>query len=125
VPPARREVGIDRVAAEVGVDRQGIRDRLSALAPRLQVGVGVGPRGGADVAALAVHDHEQAGRARVFADLFEGCDAIEAERLEEGQLRLDRDGVRGDRIDDPGAEAGNVAAHLDGEQVRARVEADD
>ena len=47
-------------------------------------------RGRADVAALAVGDHEQAGRARVGADVLERAHAVGAERLEERELRLDR-----------------------------------
>ena len=39
----------------------------------LEVGGGVGARGGADVAALGVGEHEQAGRARVGADVLEGA----------------------------------------------------
>ena len=54
-----------------------------------------------------------------------------AQRLEEGELRLDRDRVRRDGVDDPAAEAGDsasaggIAAELDGQQVEPRVEPDD
>ena len=55
---------------------------------------------------------------------------VGAERLEERELRLDRDDVRRDRVDDPAAEArrrlaGRLAAQLDGKQVRPRIEPDD
>ena len=92
-------------------------------------------RGRADVTALAVRDHEQAGGARVPADALEGRDPVAAERLEERELRLDRDDVGRDRVDDPAAEARGVrglcaaehrlAAELDGQQVEARIDADD
>ena len=47
-----------------------------------------------------------------------------AERLEERELRLDGDRVRRDRVDDPAAEARDVAAQLDRHQVRVRIEPD-
>ena len=50
---------------------------------------------------------------------------VGAERLEERELRLDRDGVRRDRVDDPAAEARDVAAQLDRQQVGPRIEPDD
>ena len=137
-PPARRQAarnGLERVAAEVRVHGQRVGDRRPAVT-RLEVGGGVGARGRADVAALAVRDHEQAGRARVGADLLERAHPVGAERLEERELRLDRDDVRRDGVDDPAAEARGrlggrgppdvgVAAQLDRQQVEPRVEADD
>ena len=101
---------------------------VSASATRLvalEVRGGVRPRGRADVAALAVGDHEQPGAARVGADLVERGHPLGAERLEERELRLDRDRVRRDRVDDPAAEARDVAAQLDRQQVGQRVEPDD
>ena len=72
------EVGLDRLAPEPGVDGERVGERLVAL----EVGGGVGARGRADVAALAVGDHEQPGAARVGADLGEGerCPAARAPR---------------------------------------------
>ncbi len=133
--PAGGDEGLERVAAEVGVDGERVGERLPALA-RLEVGVGVGAGGRADVAALAVDDHEQAGVARVGDDALEGGEPVAAEHLEEGELRLDRDDVRSDRVDDAAAEARGclgrrrpadvgVAAQLQREQVEPRVEADD
>ncbi len=61
------EVGLDRVAPEPRVDGERVGERLVAL----EVGGGVGARGRADVAALAVGDHEQPGAAGVGADLGE------------------------------------------------------
>ena len=101
---------------------------VSASATRrvaLEVGRRVGARGRADVAALAVGDHEQPGAARVGADLVEGGHPVGAERLEERELRLDGDRVRRDRVDDPAAEARDVAAQLDRHQVGLRIEPDD
>ena len=66
--PARREERLERVAAEVrvGGDRVGER-RLTVT--RLDEGGRVGARGRADVPALGVGDHEQAGGAGVVAHL--------------------------------------------------------
>ena len=115
-----REVGVDRLAPEVRVDRERVRERDVALEVRL----GVRARGGADVAALAVGDHEQAGAARVVAHLVERGDPRGAQRLEERELRLHGDGMRRHGVDDAAAEAGDVAAELDRQQVDARVEPD-
>src|SRR6476659_2414083 len=93
-------------------------------------------RGRPDVAALRVGDHLQPRRARVGANVLESAHAVGAERLEEGDLRLDRDHVRRHRIDEPTAEtrAGvrslsaaemGIALELDGEEIRPRVEPDD
>ena len=62
---------------------------------------------------------------RVAADLVERGHPGRPERLEERELRLDRDRVRRDGVDDPAAEARDVAAQLDRQQVGARVEPDD
>ena len=118
---SRSEVGLDRFASEPRVDRERVGTRRAAF----EVRIGVRTRGRADVAALAVCDHEQPGTPRVAADLLERCHPRGSQRLEEGELRLDRDGVRRDRVDDPAAEARNVAAQLDRHQVGMRVEPDD
>ena len=47
------------------------------------------------------------------------------ERLEERELRLDGDRVRRDRVDDPAAEARDVAVQLDRHQLGLRIEPDD
>ena len=112
---------LDRLAAEIRVDRQRVGARLVPF----EVRVGVGAGGGADVAALSVGDHEQPGAARVDAHLVECREPGGAERLEERELRLHRDGVRRDGVDEPAAEARDVAAKLDGQQVETRIEADD
>src|SRR6266536_2887501 len=132
VPPAGAEERLQRVAAEVWVDGHGVRHGCLALEVRSRVGAG----GRADIAALAVRDHEQAGRARVLAGLLEGAHAVGTERLEERELRLDRDRVRRNRVDDPAAEARNgvgcctagdvgITAELDRQEVEPRIEADD
>ena len=90
----------------------------------------------ADVAALRVGDHEQAGGARVLARLLECPQPVGAERLEERELRLHGHGIRSNRVDDPTAEtrdrvgggsAGDVSvsAELDRQQIKTRVEPDD
>ena len=118
-----------------GVDGQRVGERRLVVA-RLEISGGVGAGRRADVAALAVGDHEQPGRARVAADALERGDPVGAERLEERHLRLDRDDVGADGVDDPAAEAGNgvrglaaaehrLAAQLDRQQVEPRIEADD
>ena len=121
VATRRGEVGLDRFPAEPGVDGERVGERLVTF----EVGGGVGACGRADIAALAVGDDEQAGATRVGADLAERLPAVRAERLEEGELRLDGDGVRGDGVDDAAAEARDIAAHLNGKQVGDRVEPDD
>ena len=134
VQSARLQEGLDGVAAEIGVDGERVGERRLVVA-RLEIGGGVGARRRADVAALAVGDHEQPRRARVAADPLERADPVGAERLEERHLRLDRDDVRADRVDDPAAEAGDrvrrlaaaehrLAAQLDGQQVEPRIEPD-
>src|SRR5205823_4322586 len=119
--PDGAQKGLDGVAAEPGVDGERVRARRIAL----EVGLRVGSRSRADVPALAVGDHEQAGALRVLADLLEGGDAGRAEHFEEGELRLDGDRVRRDGVDDPAAEARDVPAQLDRQQVWLRIEPDD
>ena len=93
-------------------------------------------RGRADVAALRVGDDEQPGGPRVLAHLLERAEAVAAERLEERRLRLHRDGVGRDRVDDAAAEAGarggrvlaaehRLAAELHRELVGDGIETDD
>ena len=134
-PAAGGDERLERVAAEIRVDGERVGEPVTPLA-RLEIGVGVRARGGADVAALAVDDHEQPGRAGVADDALEGGEAVGAEHLEERELRLDGDCVRRDRVDDPAAEARGrlgrgrpahvrVAAQLEREQVEARIEPDD
>src|SRR6266545_4079226 len=129
VPAARPEVRIQRIAAEVGVDRESIRKRHSVgsrwgnlpvppdplhwsaiadrrLRRRLQKRRRVCPGRRADVAALRISDHLQPGGTRVGADLLERTDAVRAQRLEERRLGLDRDHVRSDCVDEPTTEAG-------------------
>src|SRR5581483_6099503 len=91
----------------------------------LEVGGRVRARRRADVAALAVGDHEQPRAARVPAHLGERAHPRGSERLEEGELRLHRDRVRRDGVDDPAAEALDVAAELDRQELWPGVEADD
>src|SRR5207244_9839632 len=81
VAPARGEEGLDRVAAEIGIDRQRVgkwrvcalsrgnlpvppnplhlsADADGGLRPRLEERGGIGAGGGTDIAPLAVGDHE-------------------------------------------------------------------
>src|SRR5829696_8114235 len=127
--PAGGQERLQRVTAEVRVDGERVRESAHA-GSWLQIGRDVGARGRADVAALAVGNHEQARGACVGADLLERPHAVRPERLEERELRLDRDRVRRDGVHDPAAEAADrggrrVAAELDRKQVEARVEPDD
>ena len=122
VAPAGAEERLERVAAEVRVDRHRVGKRR-ALAARLEIGGRVGARGRADVAALRVREHEQAGRARVGADVLEGAQAVRAERLEERELRLHADDVRRDRVHDPAAEAAAGVGRRVGREVRVAARA--
>ena len=121
VSPRRGEVRLDRLAPEPRVDGERVRTRRTAL----EVRIGVRTRGRPDVATLAVRDHQQAGASGVRAHLFERRHPGGALRLEEGELRLHRDGVRRDGIDDRAAEPRHVASQLDRHQIGDRVEADD
>ncbi len=122
---ARLQERLDGVGAEVRVHRERVGR------PGLEVGGRVRARGRADVPALAVGDHEQAGPPRVPADVLERAHALGAVRLEERELRLHGDDVRRDRVDEPAAEARDraggvgVAPQLDREQLDPRVEPDD
>jgi hypothetical protein len=129
--PAGPEERLERVAAEVGADGHRVRERRFAL----QIRGRVRARGGTDVAPLRVGDHQQPGRAGIGADLLERAHAVRAERLEERELRLDRDCVGRDGVDDAAAEARTrrggavtplvgVAGELDRKQLGQRVEAD-
>src|SRR5438067_2127047 len=83
------------------------RATSAGVAPgaRLQVRSGVGTSRRGDVGPLSVGDYEQTREARVLADLLERTHPVGPERLEEGDLRLHGDDVRGDRVDDSSAEA--------------------
>src|SRR5919108_71213 len=85
--PAGGDERLDRIAAEVRVDRERIDRGRGVLAP-LDVGVGVRARRRADVAPLAVCDDEQPGGASVSADVLEGAQAVGTECLEERELQL-------------------------------------
>ena len=115
--PARLEKRLHGIAAEIRVDRDGVGERDERLRIRA--------RGRADVAALRIGDDEQAGGARVLADLRERAHAVGAVRLEERRLRLHRDRVRRDRVDDAGAEREEIAVHLGRQLLDDRVEPDD
>jgi len=125
VAAAGGEERLDRVAPEVGADRDRVRPA------RLEVRGRVGPRRRGHVTALDVGDHEEADLFRVGAHLLERAHAVGSERLEERALRLHRDGVGRGRVDDPSAEAHErvggalLAAQLDGQQLELRVEPDD
>ena len=95
---------LQRVRSQVRVDGQRIGQRRRR-APRREIrrGVGLGRR--ADVAALAVGDHQEPALARVLGHALGGRQAVMAGLLEERELRLDGDGVLGDRVDDARAEA--------------------
>jgi hypothetical protein len=60
---------------------------------------GVGGGADADIAALAVGDDEQARGPCPLADALERCPARRAERLEAGELGLDRDAGRARALD--------------------------
>ena len=133
--PAGGDERLERVEAEIRVDGHRVGDRRPALAG-FQVGGGIGPRRRADVSALRVGDDDQAGRARVRANVLERLHPGRAERLEEGELRLHADRVRGDRVDHAAAEAGagvgclaaaepGLARELERQQLRHRVEPDE
>src|SRR5204863_348408 len=64
----------------------------------LEVRVGVGPRGRADIAALAVCDNHEPGRAGVLAHRLERPDSVRSERLEEGELQLRTHDIRRNRV---------------------------
>ena len=131
---AERKGSIESVA-EVGVDGERVGERRLGAA-RLEERGRVGAGGRADVAALRVRDHEQPDLGRVARDRLEREPAVAAERLEEGDLRLHRDDVRGNGVDDALAEPldrrgrrrpaeHRLAAQLDGQEVDPRVEPDD
>ena len=72
------------------------------------------------VAALAVGEHEQAGRARVRAGRLEREPAGGAEALEAGELRLDRDAGRAGGVDQRAAVDEHGGGGLRGGGRRAR-----
>jgi hypothetical protein len=71
----------------------------------LDVGVGIGAGGGADVAALPVGDHQEARGPGIRACFFERAHPVGAEGFEEGELQLHTDDVRRDRVHESAAEA--------------------
>ena len=90
----------------------------------------------ADVPALGVRNDDEARRPRVGAHLLERRHPGSTERLEERELRLHADGVRGDRVDHPAAEARagvrglraaetRLARELDRQELGHRVEPDE
>ena len=126
VAAAGGEERLDRVATEIRVDGERVGERR-LVSRGLEERGGVRARGRADVAALRVGDHEQPGRPCIGAHLLEGAGPVRPERLEERGLRLHRDGVRRDRVDDPAAEArargGGVADGRARPRRAARAEA--
>ena len=95
--------GLHRVAAHVGIDGEGVGNGASAVARRQpRLGVCLGRR--SDVAALGVGDHEQAALGGDVTDTLERRQPVPTQRLEESHLRLDRDGLVGDRVDQALAE---------------------
>ena len=123
---------LERVATEVRVHGQRVGERRTCAAG-LEVGARVGPRRSADIAALGVRQHEQTGFTRVIADLLQRAQPGRAVELEEGELRLDANGVGSDCVDDPTAEAregvgrtfGTVlsfTAQLQRQQIEPRIE---
>ena len=96
--PWRRRASTHRVErAEAEVRAGG--DRVDGRAASgVEVGVGVGLAGRADVAALDVEQHQRAGRAGLGDDPLEDGDPPAAEALEERRLRLDHRHDRRDRL---------------------------
>ena len=89
-------IGVERAEAEerAGGDRVGGQRR-----GRVEVGVGVGLRGGADVAALHVEQHQRAGRPGLGDHPLQDRDPAAAEPLVERRLRLDDRDERRHRLD--------------------------
>jgi hypothetical protein len=134
LPPTGGDERLARVVTEVRARGDRVRQGLGGVA-RLEKRCGVRAGRGGDVATLRVHEHEDADGARVLADLLERANAVRAELLEERALRLDRDDVGADGVDDPLAEPrdgrrggcaaeNGLPAKLDGQQVETRVEPD-
>ena len=87
---------VERAEAEVGADRDRVGGQRRG---RVEVGVGVGLAGRADVAALDVQEHQGAGRPGLGDHPLQHRDAAAAEPLEERRLRLDHRDVRRQRLD--------------------------
>ncbi len=85
--------GFDGVAAEVGVDGQGVGvpdgQRRAAVADAGEGGVGVGDGGVGDVVALAVEDGEHTAFTSAAQDALQRGQSGWTTRLEEGELQLD------------------------------------
>jgi hypothetical protein len=127
--------GLDRVAAEVRVDRERVDEGLGAVG-LLDICVRIGAGGRPDVAPLPVGHDEEAGGARVGARLLEGAKAVRPEGFKESELELHAYDVRSDGVDESAAEAGagvrsgraarvSFAAKLDREEVGAGIEPDE
>ena len=113
----------------------GVGERADAV-PRLEIRRGVRARRVADIAPLLSRITSETGGLRVVADLLERAHAVRAERLEARGLRLDRDDIRADGVDQAAAEAGERIGgrrpvhvgsprELERQQLEAWVEADD
>ena len=134
VAPAGGEKGVDRVRAEVGVDRERVGER-GIGSTRLEERGCVRTSRGADVSSLGVRDHEQPRLGGIARDRLEREPTVAAERLEEGHLWLHRHDVRRDGVDDPLAEPFHrpggrrpaehrLTAQLDGQEVDPWIETD-
>ena len=111
----RLHEGLDRVESEVGVHGEGVG------CPRAgEPAVGIGLGGGADVAPLAIGEHEELLRPRVLDHLGECRHAVGAEGLEAGELRLHDRHQRRDDVDHVAAEAGEDAGERFGFERRGR-----
>jgi len=107
----------DAVAPQVGVDRQGVdvpggleraADRLLAqIGPRITVGRG------ADVVPLAVENHQDVARSRVFDRRVEGRHPLRPVGFVESRLELDERGQRGDDVHDRAAELPEGLGHAE------------
>ncbi len=119
------ERALQRTEPEIGAERHRIRfERGAGPEPGLAVRL----LGRADVAALGVGDHEDAGGARLGDDPFERLVAGGAETLEEGDLRLNDSGAVPGGLDHTETElAGAVSRIVETpalEHPRVRVDAD-
>ena len=92
--------GVDERLQRAEAEERADRDRVGGeRAGRVEVGVGVGLAGGADVAALDVEQHQRAELAGGGDDPLEDGDAPAAEPLVERRLRLDHGDLGRQRLD--------------------------